>query len=118
MNELQKLMNNISWLSNATFGDGQRNPAIVYHLKNEVDELIDALNYTNTLVVDESVGVGEFVKQLLKTKYEYADCFILLLDSACRFGITAEDLLNLTREKIEIRAGLMLTEIEHTKEGE
>ena len=83
-------MNDISAWSDVTFGDGQRNPAIVYHLKKEVDELIQELDYTHALGVDESVGAGEFGRQLSKTKMEYADCFMLLLDSAHHFGLTAE----------------------------
>ena len=102
MKQLQDLMNDISAWSDVTFGDGQRNPAIVYHLKKEVDELIQALDYTHAIGVDESVGAGEFGRQLSKTKMEYADCFMLLLDSAHHFGLTAENLLELTREKLEI----------------
>lgn len=102
MNELQKLMDDVSEWSDATFGAMQRNPAIVWHLKKEVDELIQALDYTHALGVDESVGAGEFGRQLSKTKMEYADCFMLLLDSAHHFGLTAENLLELTREKLEI----------------
>ena len=102
MNELQTLMNDVSEWSDATFGAMQRNPAIVWHLKKEVDELIQSLDYTHALGVDESVGAGEFGRQLSKTKMEYADCFMLLLDSAHHFGLTAENLLELTREKLEI----------------
>lgn len=102
MNELQTLMNDISEWSDATFGDGQRNPAIVYHLKKEVDELIDALHKSNALGADNSVGVGEFKRQINKTEMEFADCFMLLLDSAHHFGLSAEQLINLTREKLGV----------------
>lgn len=102
MNELQTLMDDISEWSDSTFGAMQRNPAIVWHLKKEVDELIQALDYTHSLGIDESVGAGEFGRQLSKTKMEYADCFMLLLDSAHHFGLTAENLLALAREKLEI----------------
>lgn len=113
MNELQTLMNDISEWSDATFGDGQRNPAIVYHLKKEVDELIEALlkywnadvtamHKSNALGADNSVGVGEFKRQLNKTEMEFADCFMLLLDSAHHFSLSAEQLINLTREKLGV----------------
>ena len=62
MNELQTLMDDISEWSDSTFGAMQRNPAIVWHLKKEVDELIQALDYTHSLGIDESVGAGEFEK--------------------------------------------------------
>ena len=35
MKELEILMNDIAAWSDATFGKGQRNPAIVYHLKKK-----------------------------------------------------------------------------------
>ena len=101
-NELQILMNDISNWSNATFGDDRRNPAIIYHLKKEVDELIESLHKSNALGCDNSIGIGEFGRQIDKTKMEYADCFMLLLDSAHHFHLTAEDLIDLTRKKLDI----------------
>jgi hypothetical protein len=89
MTELQKLMNEISEWSDKTFGDGKRNPAIVYHLKKEVDELID---------VFENNPRNEH-RQLW---FEYADCMMLLLDSAFHAGFTADDLLLAVKEKLEI----------------
>lgn len=100
--DLQKLMNDISEWSDKTFGNGQRNPAIIYHLKKEVDELIAAIEKTNTLGSDPSVGVGEFGRQRTVTRVEYADCLMLLLDSAHHFGISAKELLSVTRGKLEI----------------
>ena len=41
MNELQTLMNDVSEWSDSTFGTMQRNPAIVWHLKKEVDEILE-----------------------------------------------------------------------------
>lgn len=102
MCELQTLMNDISKWSDATFGDKQRNPAIIHHLKKEVDELIEALNKSNVLGCDDAVGVGEFGRILHATEMEYADCLMLLLDSANHFGLKANDLLELTRSKLEI----------------
>jgi NTP pyrophosphatase (non-canonical NTP hydrolase) len=100
--DLQKLMNDISEWSDKTFGNGQQNPAIIYHLKKEVDELIAAIEKTNTLGSDPSVGVGEFGRQRTVTRVEYADCLMLLLDSAHHFGISAKELLSVTRGKLEI----------------
>ena len=102
MNKIQTLRNDISEWSNATFGEGQRNPAIVHHLKKEVDELIEALNKTNAFGYDNSIGVGEFKRKCEKTEMEFADCFMLLLDSAHHFDLTAENLINLTRKKLDI----------------
>ena len=102
MKELQTLMNDISEWSDATFGNGQRNPAIVYHLRKEVDELIEALTKDDEMGCDESVTIAEFRRQVEKTKMEFADCFMLLLDSASHYLITAEQLIQLAREKLEI----------------
>jgi len=105
MEELQKLMNDVSEWSNETFGENQRNPAIAYHLKKEVDELIEAINKSNEMGVDNSIGVGEFGRQIEKTKYEYADCFLLLIDSANHFGIKAKELIDYSRKKLNICKG-------------
>jgi NTP pyrophosphatase (non-canonical NTP hydrolase) len=102
MEDLQNLMNFISEWSDGTFGKSQRNPAIIHHLKKEVEELIEALEKTNGFACDNSVGVGEFGRQLDKTKMEYADCFMLLLDSAAHFGITADKLIAITYQKLQI----------------
>jgi NTP pyrophosphatase (non-canonical NTP hydrolase) len=100
--DLQKLMNDISEWSDKTFGNGQRNPAIIYHLKKEVEELIAAIEKTNAAGSDPSVGIGEFSRERTMTRAEYADCLMLLLDSAHHFGISARELLSVTRGKLEI----------------
>ena len=93
MKDLQKLMNDIAEWSDATFGDGQRNPAITYHLKKEVTELIDAI---------EKYQKCESKENLNKACFEFADCFMLLLDSASHFGMTAGNMLWYTEEKLSI----------------
>lgn len=102
MEDLQNLMDEIREWSDATFGTHKRNPAIVHHLKKEVKELIEAINETNACGVDEGIGIGEFGRAVKKTRMEYADCFMLLLDSASHFGISAEELLIATQQKLEI----------------
>lgn len=93
MKELQNLINEISAWSDKTFGDGQRNPAIAYHLKKEVDELIHALEQDQGNPTKEG---------MTKVCFEFADCFMLLLDSAKHFGLTAGNLLWYTEEKLRI----------------
>jgi NTP pyrophosphatase (non-canonical NTP hydrolase) len=102
MDKLQQLMNDISEWSDATFGDGQRNPAIVHHLKKEVDELLAQLKKSEVMRYDNSVGIGAWGRQWSKTLEEYADCFMLLLDSAKHFNMTADDLIKVTKDKLEI----------------
>ena len=59
----------------------------LYHLKEEVEELIDAL----------IVG-----KSRAEIKAEYADCFLLLFGSAQADGLTLNEIADLIREKHEI----------------
>ena len=97
MKKLQKLMNNIAEWSNSEFGKGQRNLAIVYHLKKEVDELIEAIEKYN-----KSKGLTFEESRLSQAYTEYADCFMLLLDSAFHFGLSADDLIGITISKLEV----------------
>ncbi len=123
-NELNNLMNEISDWSDKTFGESQRNPAIVYHLKKEVDELIVELHKCNTLAADNSVGLGEWARQITNTNTEFADCFMLLLDSAKHHGLSAEALIELTKKKLEINKARKWGQpdengvVEHIREGE
>lgn len=87
-------MHDISNWSDATFGENQRNPAILYHLKKEVNELIESVelyeeNKPNTTLLND-------------VKLEFADAFILLLDSAFHIGFTSEDIYKIIYCKLEI----------------
>jgi len=86
MKELQDLMDwNLEW-SKRTFGiTTPQAPA--YHLKKEVGELIESL--------EANVSWNEIVA-------EYADCLILICNSASKFGLTAEDLMNAANKKMAI----------------
>jgi len=96
----QKLMNDVAEWSDSTFGDCQRNPGIVYHLIKEVPELIEAIkNYQD----ENSVVHPSKSNQLLeKVYYEFADCFMLLLDSAHHMAISFETIIKYTKKKLEI----------------
>lgn len=101
MDKLQELMDDISEWSDKTFGEGQRNPAILHHLKKEVPELIAAIMYyqeRNTIDLPYRKA-NELLKEVWE---EYADCFMLLLDSANNFGLSADRLLHITRQKLEV----------------
>jgi len=102
MVELQKLMNDVAKWSDETFGKGNRTKGILRHLQEEIDEVIEEVDKSNALGVDNSVGVGEFGRQVERTQMEFADCFMLLIDAAAHYGITAEELLRVTRKKLEI----------------
>lgn len=91
IDKLQLLMNDISKWSDKQFGEHQRNPAIAYHLLKETQELIEA--FEKGIITQEETD---------KLKMEFADCFMLILDSATHAFLTADDLLNAAREKLEI----------------
>lgn len=100
MKELQSLMNDIQAWSDATFGELQRTPGIINHLKKEVSELSDAveLYQQNNTCVDAQTS-----NALLRSVFfEFADCFMLLLDAAKHMEISADVLMFFTRQKLEI----------------
>ena len=102
MSKLQNLMDDISEWSNKTFGNYERNPAIAYHLKKEIKELIKAIKKFNKSRFDASTGIGEYKRNRDNVEMEFADCFMLLLDSASHFDITADELIEATYRKLAI----------------
>lgn len=94
--DLQPVINEISTWSDKTFGTEQRNPAILYHLREEVEELITAL-------IAYHFEPGK-VNQA-KVNEEYADCFTLIVDSWakwCRAEDNAKVLLDISRMKLNV----------------
>ena len=94
---LQRLMNDISEWSDKTFGEYQRNPVILYHLKKEVDELIELFESAGQISDNDDA-----MKWDNSVLYEYADCMMLLLDSAKHHGLSATKLLFITRMKLNL----------------
>ena len=91
MLKLQLLMDAQASWSNKTFGSLQSNPVILRRLQQEVSELIDACHSP-----DDPASVLPAVLE------EFADCMLLFLDAADKFGITASDLLVASRIKLNI----------------
>lgn len=82
--DVQVLTNEIVEWATQTFGERQQSVIpVVNHLKKEVDELLEALK-----------SGGDY-------KDEFADCFMLLLESANSKKINVNELVNLTRSKLE-----------------
>lgn len=102
MYELQRLMDDVSEWSDKTFGVNQRNPGILNHLSEEVNELIGAFNKCQIAKFDHEVDLDEYEDKIKAVKNELADCFMLLIDSATHMNYTAEDLIFFTRRKLEI----------------
>jgi hypothetical protein len=77
--DIAELQHAIGEWSEATFDDNSPAPKL-HHLKEEVDELLEA-------PMDRA---------------EYADCLILLLDAARKAGIGADELVQAAYQKLEI----------------
>lgn len=86
MKELQNLMDEGHKWSCSVFGEKYREILMLHHLKEEVDELIESIENNNT---DNE-------------KVEFADIFLLTINTASRRGYNAEDLINFTHRKIEL----------------
>ncbi len=88
MKELQELMNEIQEWTGKMFGEGKsRIVPNLKHLQKEIPELIESY---------EEYG------ECKHTDLEYADAFILLLQSASRYGLTAERIVEICNKKLEI----------------
>ena len=95
-NDLQPVINEISTWSDKTFGTNQRNPSILYHLTEEVEELINALiaHFFEPSKTNEA-----------KVNEEYADCFSLIVDSWAKWNRATDNakfLLDASRIKLDI----------------
>lgn len=87
--ELQQLMDRNRVFAQRVFPEHCDDPrAPLYHLLKEVKETIDELEAEN---IDRE-----------KLLFEYADCLILLVGSAVRIGITAEQLIDYSNDKMSI----------------
>jgi len=100
-NQLQGIMQRIADWSDAQFGEGRSPIPILHHLKKEVPELIEAIENYQELSLNEN-GAKETEIALKKVLFEYADCFMLILDSARTMGLNSEMLYTYTNWKLEI----------------
>ena len=86
MNELQKLMDDILEWSSNTF-ENETSISKINHLKKEVDELKFSIFHEHSEA---------------EKRYEFADCFMLLIAAAKMEGLTANDLILITKAKLEL----------------
>jgi len=85
MNKLQELQNDIHQWADKTFGKERETISAAYHLKKEINELIESLE-SDRLDTD--------------TPEEFADCFILILNTASKYGMTTHDLIRKSKWKM------------------
>lgn len=81
MQDLQNVVDKVAIWSDETFGKNRIATAPLHHLKKEVSELIEAIEKRNEMIKngasDEELG-----EQMTNIFYEFADCGMLLFDSA------------------------------------
>jgi NTP pyrophosphatase (non-canonical NTP hydrolase) len=93
MERIQKLQDNIAEWSDNTFGDNDRTIGILNHLKEEVNETIEA-----KLEFEEKLdGISQ-----QRMASEFADCLILILDAARKSDLDTTLLLQAAEYKMQI----------------
>ncbi len=115
--DLQKLQHDIQNWSDKTFG--QRTPLpLLIKLKKEIDEVIEAIENENLFAhnaPNELRGGGrdgewhftdeardKYLQLKRETMFEFADCFMLLIDAMAHYPMTLEMVRRKSVEKLEI----------------
>lgn len=104
MDKIQQLQDDIKKWSDEEFGMHRTGKPITYHLKKEIDELIDALEdfHKGVYANDINVGTLQVVNKRHRIKMEAVDCFTLLLDVLAHEQFDVEDLVLASFEKMEV----------------
>ena len=117
INEIQKFAFELQEWSDAKFGAKGRTISSLNHLKEEVCELIEALQMLDNFegeghlnnsdrnggdVILTEKSAAERAQLQHNVSREYADCFTLLIDSVSHFPMTIDALLKHSKEKLEI----------------
>lgn len=93
MDRIQRLQNNIAEWSDASFGKTDRTIGILNHLKEEVEEVIEAKNNYE----EDPTGLAQH-----RMASEFADCLILILDAARKSDLNTDLLLQASEYKMTI----------------
>ena len=102
---LQDLMDDVADWSDSQFGKGNRTVSMLHHLKKEVPELIEAVQAIqdiNKLEDNQPVDFMECSEIAKEMFYEFADVFMLIIDSARSMNLNAKALIEFTQQKLEI----------------
>lgn len=104
MNDIQKLQDDIKKWSDEAFGIYRTGTPIVYHLKKEIDELINALDdlHQGVYANDVTVGAMQVVNKRHQILMESVDCFTLLLDVLAHEQFDVNQLIEASYIKLEI----------------
>jgi NTP pyrophosphatase (non-canonical NTP hydrolase) len=93
MNRIDRLQNNIAEWSDQTFGSDDRTIGILNHLKEEVDEAIEAKK-------DFEAEPNGLTQQRMAS--EFADCLILILDAARKSELNTDLLMQAAEYKMQV----------------
>lgn len=96
---LQDLQTELGIWADKTFGEGKPIPT-AKHLIKEAKELVEALeNFERCQSLEEE---WNYASTNMKICDEFADCFLLILDCARRYGVNTELLIKLSVAKLAI----------------
>jgi len=93
MERVQRLQNNIAEWSDASFGVEDRTVGILNHLRDELEEVLEA----KARYEEEPTGINQH-----RLATEFADCLILLLDAARKSELNTDLLLQAAEYKMKI----------------
>jgi len=104
MKEVQDIQDAIQAWSDETFGKERTGKPIAYHLKKEVDEVIESIDNFHK---DRPYGKDKESLALLRKRrervlFEIADCMMLLLDVAAHEQYTFKLIMMAVEDKLEI----------------
>ena len=93
MERIQRLQDNIAEWSDASFGTDDRTIGILNHLKEEIEEVVEAKNNYE----EDPTGILQ-----ARMASEFADCLILILDAARKSDLDTTLLLQAAEHKMQI----------------
>lgn len=87
LNYIQNFMNDVHLWADNTFGKNRTAIPALHHLSKEVKEVISGIENDHT---NDSIEM------------EFADCFILIINAASKYGMTFESLIKRAESKMII----------------
>lgn len=105
MKDIQTIQDEIKEWSDTTFGSDRTGKPIAYHLKKEVDEVIEAIDaFHKDRPYDRKSkeSLDLLRKRRERVLFEIADCMTLLLDIAAHEQYTVKLIMMAVEDKLEI----------------
>jgi NTP pyrophosphatase (non-canonical NTP hydrolase) len=93
--DLQIIADDLKEWSDKTFGERMSSISMAFHLQQETEELVNSLR-------DYYYSPNPNEKLKEDVYFEFADCFMLLIDAASHFPMDMNTLIEYTKRKLEI----------------